>query len=514
MLRISIRFPLGVYHARAAADEAEWPPNPLRLLGALLAAAHGRHGVDPASERALLQRLCEAPAPLIRAPGSVAVGEAVEAQEAVRLRGATRWAPRNYLTGALSTRNIGRERAAVSKAGVAVGDRPVVVIWPDLELSAEELERLAALASDVTFVGTTRSPAILEVNDQADEDSPEWTPARLADGFEADVTIRVPDPTTLVAFDRRHAARLSKGAGVQRAGMVPEIAIGVEIPYVSPRSAKASTRAFDAKWWGEMIVLDVDHKRSEVLPKAPAAYLLARAVRTALLGAFSEVGTPGDAPPILCGRDGEPHCAIVPLPSIWGPRPDGQIRSVALLLPHESRQPDVHVQRMHVEQGLSQLVESRARVPQRFVNIPDAGKIWLSLPGADGAARARWSESAYRGLAKTWVTVTPIVHSRWRKGGIDGLLRQVIADCAHVGLPAPEEIELLGGAGRKGGAHRLVPLAAVPRDWRGPLEGPTSHLRISFPRPVRGPLLIGRARHFGLGLCIPDRTAAVHEDHV
>ncbi|HSZ04511.1 MAG TPA: type I-U CRISPR-associated protein Csb2 [Solirubrobacteraceae bacterium] len=517
MLRIGIRFPLGVYNARSATDAAEWPPSPLRLVGALLAAAHGRHGADTAADCALLQRLCEAPAPHVLAPDSVAVGEPVEADEVVRLRGATRWAPRNYVSGPLSPRNVGRDRAPVSKAGVAIGDRPVAVVWPHLELDDEDLRRLAVLASDVTCVGTTRSPAILEVDGAHEQECDGqslavWTPAAVADRVEADAAIRVPDAQTIVAFDRRHDARRGNGARVQRAGMVPEIAIGTSVPYVSPRRLRSSGASpFDPRWWGEMIVLEIDRERSEVAPRAAAAYLLARAFRVALLGAFGEVGTAEEAPPILRARDADPHCAIVPLPSVWGQNPDGRIRGVALLLPNEARAPDVYAQLPRVELGLRRLVERKEDGEARHISIPGAGRIWLKLPDAHSARLMSLREASYRGRggsSSAWVSVTPIVHSRWRKRGVDALLRQVSADCAHVGLSAPTEIQLLRAAGRRGGADKAIPAAQIPAKWRGLLNGPTSHLRMTFSQPVCGPVLIGRARHFGLGLCIPDTASA------
>ncbi|HEY5343839.1 MAG TPA: type I-U CRISPR-associated protein Csb2 [Solirubrobacteraceae bacterium] len=519
MLRIAIRFPLGVYHARSTSDDAEWPPSPLRLIGALLAAAHGRHSSDPADDLALIQKLCKAPAPLVVAPDSVAVGEPVEAREAVRLRGATRWAPRNYLTGPVSPRNVGRERAPVNKAGVAIGDRPVAFVWSALDLDHMEMQRLAALAGDVTFLGTSRSPAILKVDAETHEAASDdgasehvWTPAGLAGYAEPDAAVRVPDTQTIAAFDRRHDARRGNGARVQKTGMVPEISIGTLASYVSPRRRRAPADfTFDPSWWGEMMVLEVDRERSDLVPRAPAAYLFARAVRVALLGAFDEAGTLGEAPPILRGRDADPHCAILPLPHVWGKHPDGLLRGVALLLPHVAREPGVYTQLSRLEYGLSQLVGSGSQPPTRYVSIPGAGRVWLKPPTTDESRLSSLREEFYRGPAKTWVSVTPIVHSRWRKGGIDALLRQVSADCAHVGLPVPAEIETLRSAGRHGGADRFVPARETPASWRGLLAGPTSHLRITFAQPVRGPVLLGRARHFGLGLCVPDSTSAGDE---
>ncbi|MHB1999588.1 MAG: type I-G CRISPR-associated protein Csb2 [Solirubrobacteraceae bacterium] len=513
MLRIILRFPLGVYHARSASEQPEWPPSPLRLIGALLAAAHERPGAEPETDRPLLQRLCEAPAPLVIAPDSVAVGEQAGADEVVRLRGVTRWAPRNYVTGPLSPRNLGRDRAEVNKSGVAIGERPVVIEWPDLDLDERDLERLSALASEVTFLGTTRSPAIAEVHNnapdvaRADREALEtWAPG-ASDDARPDVTLRVPDARVIANFDRRQTARHSRKGRLEKAGMVPEIAIGTHVPYASPRRRRAAAAALDPRWWGEMIVLEIDQRQAELLPRAPAAYLLARAVRVMLLGAFDEAGTTGEAPPILRGRGADPHCAIVPLPHIWGERADGLIRGVALIPPHPAREPGVQAQMGQLTLGLSRCVAAESGTATRYAKVPGAGRIWLKLPDAASARLVSFREDLYLGPAQRWVSVTPIVHSRWQKGGVEALLNQVGADCAHVGLPAPTEIELLKGPGRRGGADRVTPPPAGHEGWHGLLQGPISHMRITFPKPVCGPVLIGRARHFGLGLCVPDDRA-------
>lgn len=509
MLRITVNFPLGVYHGQAAqsADEAEWPPSPLRLVGALLAAAHERCGGDVEMDRALIERICDAPPPTIVAPDSVAVGEPLSQRgarrgEAVRLRGATRWAPRNYVGRALSPRNIGRDRAAVSKVGVAIGDRPVHFIWSDLELDREELERLRGLASDVAFLGTTRSPVLVLVTDTpVVEPYGAWKPLALTTRFGDGTDVRVPDGQTIRAFDQRQVARHSSNGDVQSGGMVPQIVIGRRIGY--RHILDDSKRAFDPRWWGDAIVLAIDRDRSELRPKAPAAYLVARAVRVALLGAFGDPGTDDEAPPILTGRGSEPHCAIVPLPHIWGDYPDGVIRAVAIVFPHERRVPDLAAQRMRLERGLRRMIDDG-----RYCQIPDAGRIWLREPDPYEARMAtvrftQYMGNSRAGSSRAWVSVTPVVHSRWRKGGDDGLLRQLEADCAHVGLPAPSCVKLLRGPGQRGGASRLIGGRRMPEDWRSSLVGQIDHVKLVFDREVRGPVLLGRARHFGSGLFVP-----------
>lgn len=501
MLRITVRFPLGVYHAQSVEsfDEPEWPPHPLRILAALLAAAHGRPRADPVTDRAVLRQICEAEAPTILAPESVGLGEPVCEDAVARLQGATRWAPRNYFS-----KGKGRTPAAVNKVGVAIGDRSVHVIWPNLHLGPADLDRIGRLASEITFVGTTRSPALMEIGDAppAGRTPDAWLPVD-PDTAVPTVSIRIPDGSTMAAFDQRHGARKSTADDLQSSGMVPGIRIGRDVPYASEPWLRVATAALDPQWWGAMLVLTVDRDRSEIEPTAAASYLLARAVRVALLGAYGRVGTPAEAPPILRARDDIPHCAVVPLPHVSGQHADGRILGVAIVLPHEGRVEDLAAQRRQVESGLHQLAVGTPEHPQRYVQIPEAGRIWLANLDPARARLVTLREASYRGPARGWVTATPVVHSRWRKGGVSALLDQVTSDCVHVGLPAPDSVESLRGPAH-GGDSRLVPIAKVPEAWRGLLSGPLSHLRITFPVPVHGPLLLGRARHFGLGLLVPD----------
>ena len=112
----------------------------------------------------------------------------------------------------------------------------------------------------------------------------------------------------------------------------------------------------------------------------------------------------------------------------------------------------------------------------------------------------------YRGPSTTWTTVTPVVHSHWRSTkSQQALVDQVAADCAHVGLPAPEEIKVLRQPALRGSPPAHIDRRGLPEDWRGPINGPVQHLQLTFPVAVRGPIVLGRARHFGLGLLVPQR---------
>lgn len=506
-MRITVWFPLGVYHAQSQAsfDEPEWPPHPVRLIGALTAAAHSPGRVDSDGGRldhdlALLRKLCDAPPPAIAAPRAVTIGDASTDCDAVMVAGASRWAPRNYFSPK------GREQARVQKVGVAVGDRRVEFDWPTFELDPNELQRLSALVDDVSFLGTTRSPVVASVSAVSSGDlGPAWKPVRANASQRASVAVRVPDPTTLDAFNRRHDARRSSKTGLEAAtAAVPGIRIGREVAYVHSSTEPDLMRAVDPNWWGDMIVLAIDKGKSEVVPRAAASYLFARAVRTALLSAYTEAGGPGEAPAILRARGAEAHCAIVPLSDVWHERAGGQIKGVGIVLPSSARASDVALQRSEVERGLASLVGDTGGAPQRYVQIPEAGRIWLKLPDPGEAALKTLLTRTYRATAASWVSVTPVIHARWRKGDRETLIDQVALDCSHAGLPRPTHVEALRGSALPGAPGRPVPIERVPEPWRKSLGGPTSHLRITFASPVAGPVLLGRARHFGLGLFVPD----------
>lgn len=511
-MRIEVRFPLGVYHAQSQSSsfEPEWPPHPVRLIGALVSAAHSsgrpdRSGKCLKEDLALLQRLCDASPPLIGAAEAVPIGKGAR-DEVALVTGATRWAPRNYFTKG------GREQAQVQKVGVAVGDKPIHFAWPGLDLGSAGVEQLSSLASDVSFLGTTRSPVVAEVAVDPSGDlgpGPVWTPLKANDAQGArSVAVRVPDTTTLDAFDRRHKARQSSKTGVEAAtAAVPGIRIGREVAYVHSSALDRPERAIDPHWWGDMFVLAIDRVRSEVIPRSGASYLLARAVRMALLSAYESVGGAGDAPAILRGRGDEAHCAIVPLADVWHEGSRGHIKGVAIMLPSDQRTDGLPHQRVAIEQGLGSLVGDTDGCPQRYIQIPGSGRIWLRLPNPGEAALKTLLKRTYRTTATSWLSVTPVVHARWRKGPQETLMDQVTRDCSHVGLPIPAQVEPMRGSGFPGAANRPVPTDRVPTAWRKSLGGPSSHLRLTFRSPVVGPVLLGRARHFGLGLFVPELGA-------
>jgi CRISPR-associated protein Csb2 len=530
MLTVTVRFPLGVYHAQSAADfsEPEWPPHPVRLIAALVAAARDRVAPLEGADESI-DLLATAHPPRIVAPRAIAISpDPATAPDGMlrvaRLRGASRWAPRNHELGELkngvSPRDLGRGRAEVYKVGVAIGHQPIAFVWDELSLAPASRGTLQRLAADVTVLGASRSPVLLEVCGMAppeEGDAGSWVPADSRAAV-ATVDVRVATPATVADLDARHGRRMAAPARSGAPSRAPYVAPGTtarRVPYAhSAQLAELPAEPYDPREWGEFIVVALDPEANDVRPKAPVAFSVARATRRALLSTYGDEGTTEEAPPVLRARGKDPHAALVPLSFVGPPsragagakHADGRIMGLAVLLPHHEREPDMAVQRLRIESGLRALAVGTANAPRIPVHVPSVGSLTFRLvPNHRVPESLR--EGRYVRASRRWTTVTPVVHShhlrsKGRTKREHALHEQVARDCRDVGLPAPAEVTVRR-APRLRGAPGTIELRGLPPEWAGPVRGPRSHLDLVFEQPVVGPVLLGRARHFGIGLCLP-----------
>ena len=109
---------------------------------------------------------------------------------------------------------------------------------------------------------------------------------------------------------------------------------------------------------------------------------------------------------------------------------------------------------------------------------------------------ATWTRPARR-----WKTVTPILLDRFPKKKGPTVEDILAYGCQHVGLPAPTKIEHSPYCQLPG-----VPPVPAFRLRRKPDERPRwgVHATLEFQVPVRGPLLLGAGRYFGLGMMRPE----------
>ncbi len=146
-----------------------------------------------------------------------------------------------------------------------------------------------------------------------------------------------------------------------------------------------------------------------------------------------------------------------------------------------------------VEPVNSDVLNSIGRLPERL--RPGMASLFAARPTRSGC------DSPFG--AVRWLSRTPMVLPRYvKKRGKNSLEGQVQAELASRGLPPAKRIETTElGASR----YRRGRFICVRRDG-SPLPANRSHtLVLVFDRPVIGPIALGYASHFGMGLFEADR---------
>jgi CRISPR-associated protein Csb2 len=103
--------------------------------------------------------------------------------------------------------------------------------------------------------------------------------------------------------------------------------------------------------------------------------------------------------------------------------------------------------------------------------------------------------------ARVWMSATPFVPPRFlKRRGANTLLGQVNAELASRGLPPVAQLDVLR-------AESIALRHHVRRRQRGGAPPPADlgyALRLRFEEPIQGPLTLGYASHFGLGLFVAE----------
>ena len=250
------------------------------------------------------------------------------------------------------------------------------------------------------------------------------------------------------------------------------------------------------------------------LPQLSAAGL-SRQVRRALMDSAAE-----PVAEIISGHQSDgspaesPHLVVAPLPMVFGPKPDGAILGVALILPRDCSDTD----RGEIAAALRGL-ESRGipasapgESPVIQIQLGDAGCLELqrSVPGEERLFTLR--PEAWSRPSRHWLSATPIALDR-HPGDLSA------KSPAKRNRAFAEAEESIRNSLKVCGIENLAEITvsrscvmqgtAEPRNYpRFPINESRPqrllvHARITFDEPVRGPLLIGAGRFHGLGLLAP-----------
>jgi CRISPR-associated protein Csb2 len=429
-------------------DRVSWPPSPDTLFGALVAAA------------ASLGEPCHPALYWLETLGNPAIGADLDPPV---VEGIVHFSPVADRSPWERRHRKGRWHNSVSHPG------PVAWSWK-ID-TREHIDAIRRIASEITYIGSSRAPVLATA--QVSNDLPPR--GALVPDEGGRYRIRGIYPGRLdeleAAFQRGQRPRPSQTVGYARVG---------EERLVSP--------------WGQMIPLRrATGQRLHISHSVP----ITEAVRLALTRHL-----PDRASGMLTGHTAggsvltSEHMAIVPLARIdehGGDRfADGDVLGVGLLLPASCSDDDYEL----LISGLQRWLTAGGHV------VIGANR-W-AMEVAHNDHRRTLQPSRLSGFSQTWTTATPVVCDRHPRRDLS--LQEVIAGmCRDVGLPAPRDVEATP-YGRLGGCadsrrHSLGQRSYLRRSY-------VTHVRVTWPRRVPGPILLGRGRYFGLGAMLPHRGTA------
>ena len=549
MFALAFRFPAGRYHATPwgrNVNEADvaWPPEPWRLLRAIIAAWWRKGDRERWSKddlAALIDALAETP-PVYHLP-----------------EGAIHAHTRHYMPqGKL---NQGREKTALVFDGFIHLPRgaEIVAAWPALTLNGALFGLAADLAGSIGYLGRAESwtecRAVDDWNGEAN--------CRLAGAESAGAPVRVLAPRSPAAYAAERQ-RLIADAGREAAGPAPRPrrraktrgdpataafrseATGADtLPERLVDALALDTADYQDRGWSrppaahEVVYMCAADARPGVisrgfagrrrttesedrptiarfliagrpLPRIEDAVRIGELMRRAALAQFGWKKDEATGRSIPCapwrisGRDadGRPLADPAHPHAFWLPEDadsDGWIDHISV----------------YIESGIDDDVRARLdRITRLWLAPrqrpggdepePATSKEWrLALEGfgrpADFAGSAR-----IFGEATRWRSATPFLAAGHLKAsGYPGEVRRLLK---RRGLDADgvevEELKSIGVGGTERHAlhfHRFRSRGGEKQpDTAGAL------LRIAFPKPFTGPLAIGFGSHFGLGLFMPD----------
>lgn len=550
MLAVEIELLGGRYAATAHNDrsQAEWPPHPARFYSALVAALHDNDPVD-ADERAALLWLEEQSPPALDVDLSVSehVGRRtvrsvfvpvndvtlfgkletdIRSDEA-RLEELERRESREAVSSALRTlrKKVAKKQAELqafigaidslpSKDSlrqavellperrnrqertfpvVVPSDRTVSFIWPDAD-PGHHREALRRLCDRVTRLGHSSSLVRCFVTDT-------HRPITLVPSASGDCVLRT--------VGQGQLARL-EAAYERHRGVDPRVLPARPQRYGTPKAPRVELprTVFSDEW---IVFERIDGDR----PLSSRGIDFAQALRRALI----EVHGTETLPMILSGhgQDGAkataPHVAFVACPHVGHEHADGSVQGLAIV-PPQSMSEEARRALMQLLASLERQAKPEDDFAVQLGTVPEAGRRKLSMrlrrvevSLKRALAPARWCRAAQR-----FITATPIAldrHPGRLRSNVDRTAHKAAAEaeasvadaCERVGLPRPSSVSI-SFAPLLPGAQHVRDFAPWPQR-AGQFRRARVHADIVFPQLVRGPLLVGAGRYFGLGLCLP-----------
>ncbi|MFE6055653.1 type I-U CRISPR-associated protein Csb2 [Kitasatospora sp. NPDC056446] len=460
-------------------ERAEWPPHPARLFCALVAHAD----LEDAAHRTALTWLEAQEPPVVTVPA--------KPLEAEHPRAA--WVVTNIVNPAKATHTLlpGRTAGGVPRtwAQKTLSGSRMVFSW-----AAEPGEELAPvlkeLARRVPYFGRSTGTGLLDAwcgpdePGNGDEWRKRWLPASAGEYPKGSQPIRVPY--------RGYLAWLEEAFEDQR----PAWSQSLTHHYLDPDHTDRPERPGVDGPFGDLLTFSF----------APGVALdprwtleLTGQLRSMVMGTLEAMGHDVEAMTTVHGHKNSPDdprpVAYLALPFAGHRHADGMLRGLGIALPREMPKRDrraLLAALLHHDGGL------------RRIRLADGQPLDLERVGP--ADQDSWPLTvqpwAWQEPSTVWATVLPMVLDRFPKNGDPYWADSVTASCVAAGLPEPERVRVSPHHAMVPGARHAGGFPVRRKDRERPL--PSCHVRLAFPVPVTGPVVLGSKKNFGLGLCRPE----------
>jgi CRISPR-associated protein Csb2 len=463
-LSLDVRLREGRYDAGGSrTGEAEWPPHPARVFCALAASADG-----PADWEALRWLECAGlPQVLAEATAVTTNSHVYVVTNRTEQDGGSQFWP-------------GRTNQMRSRSSAIPTTDRFAIVWPDAVPAPGTLARLQRMARRIPYVGRVTSQAevtVLAADPHSAKAWEMWAPAPIGSPGARD--LRVPYQGYTDRLDEAFADG-TRAWEVARA-----------FPYAVAADATpdpASSREVHRTAWDDLVVWGFERGTARI--NGDQVVHIASMMRRAVLAVLGDTQVPVPSQVIGHGADGLPHVAFLALPDVGHWHADGHLLGIALAVPG-TLPPDQwrHLMRTLLSPAFGSFTPWRAR-PIRLA---------YRANGRRGLIPEYWTGPDSGELS--WVTVTPIATDGMpRKGRTYEELVQ--RSFRNLGYPELADIEVSPAPLTEGAIWR--PRAGTLPPGRD--HWPLVHARVTFDRPVRGPVLAGALRGLGLGLMIPVRS--------
>lgn len=348
-------------------------------------------------------------------------------------------------------------------------DPRCVMVWRDVNLSDEDVKGLEEASAEIYRVG--RGSSLARVHRVTDPDV-RGLRRFVPDPRGEDAFLKVPTPGTLDALNRSHA----EGRHFNAWSLASYREIGAR-------------RGIPGHWNG-MLRMRVRGDRSLYLKDS---LRVMDKIRSMVISMDDRMGL--DIPSFIHGHDeNRDHVAFVPLPFVGHEHANGTIKGVGVLTPRTMGAEDRRL--------LTNILKTTCTRPLRMGGFEFKLEMVSNRdPVPQAISAPRWCRPS-----RTWTTVTPVVLTKPPKKNrpVPFLVHEALR---QAGLPDPEKVEYQRGSFLGGSVPETQGfIYNRNKNKQRNLPGQVQHLRVTFPEMVSGPVCVGRMRHLGLGLMLPEET--------